>query len=66
MNITVNGESRTVEEGLTIADLLGQLTLPNRGIAVELNLEVVPRSRHGEWKLAEGDTLEVVSLVGGG
>ena len=66
MNIVVNGAPRQVEGGTTVAELLAELKMPARGVAVELNLQIVPRSRHAEQMLAEGDRLEIVSLVGGG
>ncbi len=66
MTLTVNGEPRTVAEGLTLAQLVRELGLERNPIAVELNLNVVPRDRHGETRLAEGDRLEIVTLVGGG
>lgn len=66
MLLTVNGEPREVPPGATIAQLLADLQLPTRGVAVEVNLQLVPRARHGEFLLSDGDTLEVVSLVGGG
>lgn len=66
MKIFVNGESRGVDAGTTIAQLLETLRLDPRTLAVELNLEVIPRSRHAECALREGDRLEIVTLVGGG
>jgi thiamine biosynthesis protein ThiS len=66
MTLTVNGEPRTVAEGLTLAQLVRELGLERNPIAVELNLSVIPRDRHGETRLAEGDRLEIVTLVGGG
>lgn len=66
MQITVNGESRDVKPGTTIADLLVELELRPKFVAVERNLELVPRARHTECELAENDQLEVVTLVGGG
>jgi thiamine biosynthesis protein ThiS len=66
MQIQVNGEMRQVPEGATVATLLEQLNLPADRVAVERNRDLVPRRRHGETALAEGDTLEVVTLVGGG
>ncbi|MCA9269246.1 MAG: sulfur carrier protein ThiS [Planctomycetales bacterium] len=64
--IICNGEPRRVEIGATVADLLGELGLEARHVAVEVNLEVVPRAQHAARVLADGDRLEVVSLVGGG
>lgn len=66
MRIVVNGRDREVPEGTTITDLLRELDLPAGPRAVELNREVVPRSRHETTVLREGDRVEVVSLVGGG
>lgn len=66
MKLTVNGESKSVPEGFTLAQLVRELGLERNPIAIELNREVVPRDRHGETRLAEGDRLEIVTLVGGG
>ncbi|MCI0358655.1 MAG: sulfur carrier protein ThiS [Planctomycetaceae bacterium] len=66
VNVFVNGQPWQVAGGTTVADLLAQLGLPTRGIAVEVNQAIVPRARHGEQPLQDGDQLEVVSLVGGG
>lgn len=66
MQIEVNGQQREVPEGTTIAGLLRELEVTVPHVAVEVNLEVVPRARHGETKLHAGDRLEVVTLVGGG
>ena len=53
-------------ERTTIRRLLDQLKLPTRGIAVEVNQQIVPRDQHAKRELADGDRLEIVSLVGGG
>ena len=66
MLITLNGQPRQIAEATTIADLLAELGLSPATVAVEVNLDLVPRARHAEHVLAAGDTLEVVSLVGGG
>ena len=66
MNILVNGKPREVPEGTTISALLGELELASRQVAVEVNLELVPRARHAEHRLRDDDHLEVVTLVGGG
>ncbi|HEX3870947.1 MAG TPA: sulfur carrier protein ThiS [Pirellulales bacterium] len=62
----VNGEARNVPEQTSVAALLEQLDLAKRPVAVELNLSLVPRAQHEQQLLAEGDRLEVVTLVGGG
>jgi sulfur carrier protein len=64
--VIVNGTPRELAEPATVSQLLEQLALPPRGVAVELNLEIVPRSNHAERTLVDGDKLEIVSLVGGG
>jgi len=51
---------------MTVAELLEELQLSPRLVAVEVNLQLVPRTRHAEQTLAAGDRLEIVSLVGGG
>ncbi len=66
MQITVNGNAREVAAGTSIATLLAELELPPPQVAVEVNLELIPRARHAEHQLAQGDRLEVVTLVGGG
>ena len=66
IQIEVNGERRDVAEGTTISGLLRELEVTQPHVAVEVNLEVVPRARHGETMLRAGDRLEVVTLVGGG
>ncbi len=65
MRIEVNGETRQIEAG-TILDLVQTLGLNPKKVAVERNLEIVPRSLHGETALADGDRVEIVQLVGGG
>jgi sulfur carrier protein len=66
MTITVNGQSREVAAEATIAGLLDELKLAGKPVAVEVNLELVPRQQHAQHRLAEGDRLEIVTLVGGG
>ena len=66
IQLSVNGESRQVPVGLNISRLLDELGLTGKRVAVERNGEIVPRSRHGDTALAEGDQLEIVVAVGGG
>jgi sulfur carrier protein len=66
MQISVNGKPCEVEPGATVAALLESLGLDPRQLAVERNLELVPRGEHAATPLAAGDRLEVVTLVGGG
>lgn len=65
MHIQVNGETRTVA-ATTILGLVEELGLDARKVAVERNLEIVPRSLHAATTLAEGDRIELVQFVGGG
>ncbi len=66
MEIIVNGQRRDVPEAITIAELLERFGLADKYVAVEVNREVVPRARHAEHRVQAGDTLEIVTLVGGG
>ena len=64
--IQVNGDHRHVPVGLSVADMLGELGLDPRKVAVERNLEIVPRATLGEVRVEDGDALEIVHFVGGG
>ena len=66
MKLTVNGEAREVPAGTTVAGLLETLGLAVDRVAVERNRELVRRPAFGDTPLAEGDELEIVTLVGGG
>lgn len=66
MRIFLNGEAREVAEGTSVLDLVLTLTGDPRGIAIERNLEIVPKAEHGTVILQDGDRLEVVQFVGGG
>ena len=66
LSIRVNGEHRRVRDGLSIADLALELGLEPTKVAVERNLEIVPRSTLGEVKVEDGDEYEIVTFVGGG
>ena len=64
--ITVNGEPRHIPAPATLAELLAQIGLDTRKVAVERNLEIVPRSTYAATRLAAGDQLEIVHFIGGG
>lgn len=66
MQIQLNGDAFEVPAGETVAGLLERLDLTGRRVAVELNLEIVPRGQHATTALAEGDRVEVVHAIGGG
>jgi len=64
--ITVNGEKRPLSAGQTLAELVRELDLEGRRVAVEVNEEIVPRSRYEDHVLNSGDRVEVVAAIGGG
>lgn len=66
MFIQLNGESFELPAGATVAELLVRMQLTGKRVAVELNLDIVPRSQHGATVLHDGDQLEVVHAIGGG
>ena len=65
-SITVNGEKRPAKPGTTVADLLRQLGLDSGRVAIERNLEVLPRPKWAETIVEAGDRYEIVQFVGGG
>jgi sulfur carrier protein len=66
MRVTLNGEERGVPDGVTVRQLLEHLELTGGPVAVEINRAIVPRALHATRAVAEGDTVEIVHLVGGG
>jgi len=64
-SIQLNGEPRRVA-ARTLAELVSELGLERRMIAIERNMEVVPKSRYADTQLAEGDRIELVHMIGGG
>ena len=66
MEITVNGQAHTLDEPLTVAQLLEHLGYGERRVAVEVNETIVPRSQHACHALAGGDRVELVQAIGGG
>lgn len=66
MQIIVNGESREISEGYTAAQLVEEMALGGKRIAMEVNLEIVPRSTYTDHTFKDGDQVEVVHAVGGG
>ncbi|OIO71762.1 MAG: thiamine biosynthesis protein ThiS [Zetaproteobacteria bacterium CG_4_9_14_3_um_filter_49_83] len=65
MKIRLNGEAKNVD-ATTVSSLIVELGLETRMLAVERNLEVVPRSQYETTALCEGDRIEVVHMIGGG
>lgn len=66
IEITVNGESRQINRDLTVAELVAQLELAPKRLAIEHNLLILARSLWPETRLQTGDRLEIVHFVGGG
>ncbi|MEN3033359.1 MAG: sulfur carrier protein ThiS [Aquificaceae bacterium] len=66
MRIVVNGKDMLFGEQITILGLLEKLELSKEGIAVAVNGEVIPKSKHDSFSLKDGDEVEVVKVVGGG
>ena len=64
--VTVNGSPMRVPAGASVADLLERLRVSTPRVAVERNREILPKAQYGTTVLAEGDSYEVVELVGGG
>lgn len=66
MKIILNGQEKPLAAPITVAALLAEMGLAERRVAVEVNREIVPRSRHGELELKDNDRVEVVFAIGGG
>jgi thiamine biosynthesis protein ThiS len=66
MTLTINGEARRLEGPTSLAALVTSLGLDPRKVAVERNLEIVPRSAYLDTVLCDGDRIEIVHFIGGG
>ncbi len=66
MNIAINGEQRTLEDGLNLQQLISMLDLENKRLAIEVNQEIIPRSEHASYILKQDDKIEIVQAIGGG
>jgi len=66
MNVLVNGESREVTDAHSINQLVDELGLMGKRFAVEVNNEIIPRSRYANYRLQPGDKIEIVHAIGGG
>jgi sulfur carrier protein len=66
ISIVVNGENRAAQPGATVIDLLHDLGLDSGRVAIERNLEILPRPKWTETRIAPGDRYEIVQFVGGG
>ncbi len=66
MNVTLNGQTHDVAEHLTLDQLLESNGFGNQRVAVEINRQIIPRSRYNEHALSDGDKIEIVHAIGGG
>jgi len=66
VHVLINGETREVPDGLTVTGLLAHLGLSGNRVAIERNLDILPRTQWGEASVSAGDRFEIVHLVGGG
>ena len=66
MHLTINGEAKEFEQDLSVTELLAELDMADRRVAVEINGEILSRSQHASYRLNHGDTLEIVHAIGGG
>ncbi|MCK7542734.1 sulfur carrier protein ThiS [Marinobacter bryozoorum] len=66
MNVMLNGEPRELRDPYTLQALIEVLGLAGKRLAVEVNEDIVPRSQHNEFRLNEGDRVEIVHAIGGG
>ncbi len=66
MDLFVNGEKKRLNDPQSVSDLVTQLGLGGRAVAVEVNKQLIPRKQHATATLRDGDTVEIVTLVGGG
>ena len=66
MQVTVNGRAHEVPDAISVRELLGHLGLDQGPVAVEINRAIVPRAEHVSHRVAGGDTIGIVHLVGGG
>jgi sulfur carrier protein len=66
LQITVNGVARSIAYGACVADLVAELTLDPKQVAIERNRAIVPRSQYATTPMADGDRIEIVGFIGGG
>lgn len=66
MNVVLNGEHRELPDQASLQWLVDDLGLAGKRLAIEVNEDIVPRSQHGDYRLSEGDRVEIVHAIGGG
>ena len=66
MNITLNGDAQQLNDGICLNQLIEQLNIKGRRIAVEINQQIIPKSEHLAYEIKDGDRIEIVHAIGGG
>ena len=66
MNIILNGEAKQLDDNTYLNQLIEQLNIEGKRIAVEINQEIMPKSEHATYKIKDGDNIEIVHAIGGG
>ncbi len=66
MNILLNGKTQSIDDDLYLHTLIKKLDLGGKRLAVEINREIIPKSQHEQYKIQDGDTIEIVFAIGGG
>ena len=66
MQVTINGESQTFKQSMNVVELLERSGLAEKRVAVEINENIVPRSRHATTMIVDGDRVEIIQAIGGG
>jgi len=66
MKILLNGTTYSIEDGSSINTLIEQLELKGKRLAVEINQEIIPKSEHDQYKIQQGDVIEIIHSIGGG
>ncbi len=66
IEVAINGENQQFPEGVTLAQLVERMALTEQRLAIELNLQVIPRSRYAQVELHAHDRIEIVHAIGGG
>jgi len=66
LDVTVNGKSSTLTEPVSVSQLIQDMGLQGKRIAIEINGEIVPASKHSSVQLSNGDNVEIVGAIGGG
>ena len=66
MQITLNGNTVQLSDNSSVQAVLEEMQLQGKRIAVEVNREIIPRAKHDQYRLAEGDCVEIIHAVGGG